>query len=449
MDDDLDLDATAGLTSLASSGMMTTPSGKGKPPVAAAAAAQQEVTNARVAAATREALYMLGLNSRQHGLVNAAVAAANTGSSAFPQMCSLDVSVVEPSMPAPTDLNATPVAGRSSSRGARKRARQMPAGMLPDARNLFEGMPAAGDEDYMQNLIFEGEEEDECDIEVEPLFEDELANQAAGPKPKRKSKRMKAYTTAEDKLLCECWRDIGQDPNKMGAEQNHTTFWIRVHREFHERKKFPAYQISVKACPVSGIGMQDMAFQGLEAFKIQHNGKCFNLSPCFRIIKDEEKFKAQYAALKSRRGKQAVEEVGDGEPARPRGKTNSKKEDKRDAASNALIASVEGMMNKRDSREEERRRFKEEQMNAFMEIQERRLEMDAEKQAKMFELEAEKQAKMLEIEAANAKTKAKEVALASMMTGVEIMKVDLNTVSARKRTWFEKMQADMLKFTDE
>ena len=184
----------------------------------------------------------------------------------------------------------------------------------------------------------------------------------------------------------------------------------------------------------------------MEAFKAQHKGKCFNLIHCYRVIKGEEKFKAQYAALKSRGGKQAVEEVGDGEKARPRGKTNSKKEDKRDAASNALIASVEGMMNKKDSREEERRRFKEEQMNAFMEIQRRRLEMDAEKQAKMFELEAEKQAKMLEIEAANAKTKAKEVALASRMTGVGIIKVDLNTVSSRKRPWFEKMQADMVKF---
>ena len=49
------------------------------------------------------------------------------------------------------------------------------------------------------------EEEDEYDIKVEPLFEDELANQAAGPKPKRKSKRTKAYTAVEDKLLCECW----------------------------------------------------------------------------------------------------------------------------------------------------------------------------------------------------------------------------------------------------
>ena len=129
------------------------------------------------------------------------------------------------------------------------------------------------------------EEEDECDIEAEPLFEDELANQADGTAPKRKSKRTKAYTAAEDKLLCECWRDIGQDP-KTGAEQKHSTFWIRVHREFHERKKFPPYQIvsargwvsiskrwrviqqecnkfcatleSVKARPVSGIGVQDM-----------------------------------------------------------------------------------------------------------------------------------------------------------------------------------------------
>ncbi|KAE8797923.1 Protein UXT-like protein [Hordeum vulgare] len=75
--------------------------------------------------------------------------------------------------------------------------------------------------------------------------------------------------------------------------------------------------------------------------------------------------------------------------------------------------------------------------------------MEAEKQAQMLEMEAEKQAKMLEIEAANAKTKAKEVALASMMTGVQIMKVDLNTVSPRKRPWFENMQANMLNFDSE
>ncbi|KAE8801462.1 Lectin-domain containing receptor kinase A4.3 [Hordeum vulgare] len=255
----------------------------------------------------------------------------------------------------------------------------------------------------------------------------------------------------EGKLLCECWRDIRQDP-KTGAEQKYSTFWIRVHYEFHEHKKFPSYQIaskrgwvstskrwrviqqeynkfcatleSVKARPVSGIGVQDM---------VQHNGKCFNLSHCFRVIKDEEKYKVQYADLKSRGGKQAMEEAGDGEKARPMGKTNSKKEDKWDAASIALIATVEGVITKKDSRKEKRRQEREEQMNAFLKIQRRRLNMETEKQTRMLEMEAEKQAKMLEIEAANAKTKAKEVALASMMTRVEIMKVDLNTVSPRKR----------------
>ncbi|KAE8770371.1 DNA repair protein rhp54 [Hordeum vulgare] len=151
------------------------------------AAAKQEVTNACVTGATREALYMRGLNHSQHGLVNAVVAAVTTGSSAFPRMvlpdsprasactqmpgfhvypqasrlsekCSPEVSVVTPSTRAPTaiDLGATPMAGGSSSGGARKHAQQMPADVVPGTRNLFDGMPAAGDGDYMHNLIFEG-----------------------------------------------------------------------------------------------------------------------------------------------------------------------------------------------------------------------------------------------------------------------------------------------------
>ncbi|KAE8817544.1 C2 domain-containing protein [Hordeum vulgare] len=167
-----------------------------------------------------------------------------------------------------------------------------------------------------------------------------------------------------------------------------------------------------------------MAFQALKAFMVQHEGKSFNLSHCWRVINEEEKFKVRYVVLMANGGKKDEEEVVDGEKTRPRGKTNSKKEDKRDAASNALIATVEDMMTKKDSRKEKRRKDKEDHVNAFMEIQRRRLEMETEKQAKMFEMETEKQARMLEIETANAKTKTKEVALASMMTGVEIMKVD-------------------------
>ncbi|KAE8815486.1 DNA repair protein rhp54 [Hordeum vulgare] len=158
----------------------------------AAAAVQQQVTNARAhdhqcSAATREAFCMLGLNPSQHGLLNTAVAAAvSTGSSAFPRAllpdsprasscnpvsgfhvypqasrlsgeCSPEVSVVAPSTPTPTTihLHATPVVGGSSCGGARKRVRQTPADQLSGARNLFDEMSAAGNDDYMQNMIFE------------------------------------------------------------------------------------------------------------------------------------------------------------------------------------------------------------------------------------------------------------------------------------------------------
>ncbi|XBI55503.1 hypothetical protein VPH35_037312 [Triticum aestivum] len=293
----------------------------------------------------------------------------------------------------------------------------------------LDGFPL--DDDFPEDYGLK--EEDELDIAGEPLFEDELANQAVGAKPKHQSMRTKAYMTSENKLICECWRDIGQYP-KVGAEQKASTFWICVHREFHEHKKFAPYQTqstrgwvsilkprviqqecnkfcatleSIKARPMSTIDMQYMEFQALEAFKVQHEGKSFNLSHCWRVINEEEKFKAQYDALMAREGKKSVEEVWEGEKSRPWGKTNAKKEDKRDAASITLIATVEGMMSKKDSGEEKRRQDKEEQMNTFMEIQRRRLEMEAEKQARMLEMEAEKHAKILEIEAANAKTKAK------------------------------------------
>ncbi|KAE8788538.1 DNA repair protein rhp54 [Hordeum vulgare] len=219
MDDDLDLDVVASLASLASSdkGKPSAPQKATAPKLKklltneqrakesakrkdrrhaanardeaiAAAAAQQQVTGARVAATTRETLCMLGLNPSQHGLVNAVVATAvSTGSSDFPRTmlpdspgasacnlvpgfhvypwasrlsgeCSLEVSMVAPSTPAAAtiDLNATPVAAGSSAEGARKRTRQTRADQLSGARNLFDGMPAAGDDDYMQNMIFEG-----------------------------------------------------------------------------------------------------------------------------------------------------------------------------------------------------------------------------------------------------------------------------------------------------
>ncbi|KAE8776299.1 Lectin-domain containing receptor kinase A4.3 [Hordeum vulgare] len=117
--------------------------------------------------------------------------------------------------------------------------------------------------------------------------------------------------------------------------------WVSISKRWRviqqECNKFCATLASIKARSESGISIQDMAFQGLEAFKVQHEGKSFNVSHCWRVIYEEEKFKAQYAALVSNGGKKDEEEVVDGEKTRRRGKTNSK-EDKRDAASNALIA---------------------------------------------------------------------------------------------------------------
>ncbi|KAE8791588.1 DNA repair protein rhp54 [Hordeum vulgare] len=153
--------------------------------------------------------------------------------------------------PAHIDLNSRPVADVSSSGGTRKHAWEMSADMFSDARNLFDGMPVAINNEranhFIQSIIFEGalavangsgydldetqsqdgcggpftpltydqarmqlafvqdqvgldldgfppdhvfpddyslEEEDEADIDGEPLFEDELVTQATEVQPK-------------------------------------------------------------------------------------------------------------------------------------------------------------------------------------------------------------------------------------------------------------------------
>ncbi|KAE8767367.1 Auxin response factor 3 [Hordeum vulgare] len=86
------------------------------------------------------------------------------------------------------------------------------------------------------------EEEDEVDIDGEPLiFGDKLSTQANANK-KCQSIQTKAYKKDENKLLCGCWRAIGQD-SKAGADQNASTFWLRIHRKYHERKKFMTYKM--------------------------------------------------------------------------------------------------------------------------------------------------------------------------------------------------------------
>ena len=116
------------------------------------------------------------------------------------------------------------------------------------------------------------------------MFIDELTQRAEAQK-KRKSIRTGSYTQDEDKLICQAWMEISQDP-RTGAQQKGIVFWTRVHKTFHERKMFEPYQItsnrgigsiqkrwlfiqqecnkycaafeSVEARPVSGLGVGDM-----------------------------------------------------------------------------------------------------------------------------------------------------------------------------------------------
>ena len=140
------------------------------------------------------------------------------------------------------------------------------------------------------------------------------------------------------------------------------------------------------------------------------------------IIKDSPKFKKQYAAQKKNGESATLVEHEEGEK-RPRDKTNSKMNEKRDAASFALQETLQCMMTRKGARNERKHLEKKEQMKAYIEIQKKKLE-----------IEESVQTNKLETEATNAKTKAKEVALAFMAKEVEIMTVDLSKVSPRRRS---------------
>ncbi|KAE8818691.1 Lectin-domain containing receptor kinase A4.3 [Hordeum vulgare] len=281
--------------------------------VAIAAVAQQEDTNARVKAT----LLCLGVNPNQQGLVNAAIVAAavNTGSSTYPRMmmpesprasctqpipgfrvytqgnrfseeCSPEVSIVAPSTPASgiIDLNVAPVAGGSSSGGTRKRRREMPADMLTNARNLFDGMPVAVDDDTTNHFL------------EKMIFEDgEPATGAYDPDETQSQDGRAPFTQATND--CD---NIQVPPYQMQNKRG----WVSLSKRWRviqqDCNKFCATYESIKERPVSGLGMQDMVFQALEAFKVQHDGKAFHLAHCWTIINGEEKFKAQYASLLAR-----------------------------------------------------------------------------------------------------------------------------------------------------
>ncbi|XBJ20364.1 hypothetical protein VPH35_011204 [Triticum aestivum] len=467
-----------------------------------------------------------------------------------------DVGMFAPSTPRPSsviDLNVTPGSssdGRPSVEMQRKQARPPFTGTMPSPRVLFDGMPTPTPpvddpyyDQFMEEVIYEGgnvpvydpeetqsqdgrgqfttdeevddradydhgdswhedddiyvegdgdeQESNDVDISGEPLFIDELTQRAEAQK-KRKSIHAGSYTQDEDKLICQAWMEISQDP-RTGAQQKGIVFWTRVHKTFHERKLFEPYQFesnrgigsiqkrwlfiqqecnkyqaafeSVQARPVSGLGIGDMAFQSLEAFKARHNDKLFTLTHCWTMINNCPKFKDQYRELQRKRGLKTAKYAGggDGEALkRPRGKTNSKVDDIRDASSMALHATLHDMMSQKDVRDEKKRESKDEQMKQYLELQRKKLEMeeaakrrkiDMEEAAWQRQLDMEEAARQrqldieadnikarqrqLDIEATNAATKAKEVALA-------IMSVDLSKMSEKTRAWFEARQKEML-----
>ncbi|XBJ12890.1 hypothetical protein VPH35_017324 [Triticum aestivum] len=238
---------------------------------------------------------------------------------------------------------------------------------------------------------------------------------------------------------------------------------MRDHKTFHGRRKFAPYQFastrginsiqkrwgfiqqecnkycvvleSVEARPVSGLGLGDLAFQSLEAFKARHKNKPFTLTYCWSLIKDCPKFKDQYTARKKKGGKADVADEGD-LLKRPRGKTSLKADEKRDASSMALQGTLENMTSQKEVKEEKRSKGKEEQMKIYLELETKKLDMEEAAKRRKLDMEEAAQLKKLEIEPTNADTRAKEVPLA-------IMSVDKSNMSSERKAWFVNRQKEM------
>ncbi|XBH60998.1 hypothetical protein VPH35_115513 [Triticum aestivum] len=279
-----------------------------------------------------------------------------------------DVGVIAPSTPRPSaviDLNVTSGSssgGRPSVEMQRKQARLPSTGTMPSPRVLFDEMPTlmptVDDPFYnqlMENVIYEGghggaydpdetqsqdgraqyvadedneahdhanydhgdswhedddiycegdgDEEEGIDIGGEPLFIDELTQRAEAQK-RKKSIHTGSYSQEEDKLICQSWMEISQDPRTD-----------------------------------------------------------------------------QYRGLQRKRGKKTVALAGggDGEALKMlRGKTNSK-----------------------DVRDEKKRQSKDEQMNQYLELERKKLEMEEAAKKRKIDMEEASRQRQLDIEAAN------------------------------------------------
>ena len=164
------------------------------------------------------------------------------------------------------DLNRTPASGNLPPL-AGKRGRAVPSEKMPVPRVLFGGMPRRSEDAFYGEGTQVHTQADGFSIDREPLFdnegdgtqdmptgavkEDYIADEDDGnvtqvmptgalageglPKPKF-SQRKEAYTALEDKMLCDAWMDISQDPI-CGAEQKGTAYWRKVANYFHKHRK--------------------------------------------------------------------------------------------------------------------------------------------------------------------------------------------------------------------
>ncbi|KAE8813721.1 Nucleoporin GLE1 [Hordeum vulgare] len=104
---------------------------------------------------------------------------------------------------------------------------------------------------------------------------------------------------------------------------------------------------------MSSLGIGDLVFQSLEAFKARHKNKPFTLTHCWALMKDCAKFKHQYAAHKKKGGKNAMADEGYF-LKRPRGKTSSMADERCDASSIAFQGTLESKMTQNEVRYERR-----------------------------------------------------------------------------------------------
>jgi hypothetical protein len=410
---------------------------------------------------------------------------------------------------------ATPLVAQSPApQTAEARAAAPP--VVAPARNLFGTVPtpSPGDpryyeedddpyygEDVLQDMVCDntqydgddynaGDDEtlptgpDVINIDNEPVFNE--LDAAAAAMRKKVSQRGASFTTAEDILICESWIEVGTN-QIIGAEQKGSAFWGRFTKRYNEGRILPPRNILThrtecsiskrwnhiqeqmsKFCgavehiesrpPQSGYGIKEQMLQALDLFKAQY-GKVFTLTHCYRELKDQEKWKELYASLKKAgqaghlgvdKGEGTTEKEKDG---RPRGKNNSKAEQKRDATTLALQETLSGFLSqkdktcdKREERREKERLEREAASKLYFELQKKRLDIEEENartRAAEVEIrgkEAEARTKEADVKAREVELKAKDLELALRAEEARIMDMDISTFTPRKKAYYEKKQ---------